>query len=1598
MMNRFAVSLRALKTRPLPYLLLALVALSGAGRAATITVTSTADNTTVDGQVTLREAINAANTDASVDGSMAGSGGDTIVFDATVFASAQTIQLTTVLPNLSSNITITGPGANLLTVNGEAQSNNNYRIFNVTTGNTVSISGLTISNGKAAGANGATGAVGQGGAILNVGSLTLTACAFSSNFAQGGSGTGSLASGGLGQGGAIYSTGPQLTVQRCTFSSNYASGGSGGNGAYINNTQTSGFQPGGPGAAAQGAAIYADAPSGVTITNSTFYGNAASGGSGGGSGFSNSPSNSGTGGAGGNGAGGAIYSAQALTLTSNTIAGNTASGGIGGYNNAFSNVGAGGNASGGGILSVGTVTIGNTLVAINNANSGSSDVTPGTAAGPDVFGAFSSNNFNLISVLTASATGFTGADQTGTTGSPLDAKLDPQGAQDNGGPTKTVRLKKGSPAVDKGKDIGPLGVDQRGNLRPKELADATYPNATGGDGSDIGAFEAQSLPNDVPTVNSPQTVNGQEGVALSNQQVTGNDGDNDTLTFSLVTGTMPDGLTLNSDGTVTGTPAGAGQTSVTFKANDGLDDSNTATLNINITEASSLVVDTDIDNSTNSDGLTSLREAVTFAANDGQPTPVTFDPTFFATAKTITLNQSNGPLTITSAVDINGPAAGVTISGGDSMKIMQVYGFGVGIAVNLRDLTFANGHVGAFTSGSALSLFNFGGTPNVTLTGCTLKNNGGDDTKGGAIENNGATLTLVNCTLSGNHADDSGQNFNFAVGGALYQGSGSTTLTNCTLSGNHSNGTGARGGAIANDGGTVTLNNTIVAGNAATTGPNIAGAVVGTSSYNLIGDGTGMTGITDGTSGNQIGTSASPIAPLLGALAPNGGPTETMALQTSSPAIDKGFKFGATTDQRGLTRPVGTALVAGGDGSDIGAYEVQAPPVETPSLIVTTNIDNSTNTDNLTSLREAIAYANSNADASAITFDPTFFATAKTITLTGGELLITTATTITGPAVGVTVDGVTDSFDILKVNTGVTFTASGLTISNGLTDLTNYGTATVTNCTLSGNTYGIGNYGTATVTNCTLSGNTTTGLYNEGTVTVTNCTLSGNSYGLERYGTATLTFCTLSGNTYGLYSEGTATVTNCTISGNNKGVDNSGGTATLNNTICAGNTADVIGALEAASSYNLIGDGTDLTGITNGTSGNQIGTNAAPIDPLLGTLANNGGPTKTIALLPGSLALGKANPANALATDQRGFPRPQPSGGKPDIGAFETEVLSVSNPTVTETVGGVNADFVVSLGSPALRAITFDAATQDYSALAGKDYTGLATTSYTINVGETSKTISVPVLDDSANELQEAFRLLLSNSNQAGIRANSGILGGRAIINDNDPAPTVSTADLPTINEGNSGIQSLHFSVQLSAASSRTVVVTYSFGGTATYGSDYTAPGGSGGTLTFTPGQTNKAVAFVVQRDTVPEADETIRLQLLSATSGTLGSKTGTQVLTNDDALPKLSINDVTLAEGSSGTTNFTFTVSLSKVSGQAVTVSYQTGNGSAVKPGDYSGKAGTLTFAPNETSKTVTVAVVGDAVHENDETFTVDLSNAAGATILDGQGQGTILDDDASG
>jgi hypothetical protein len=280
--------------------------------------------------------------------------------------------------------------------------------------------------------------------------------------------------------------------------------------------------------------------------------------------------------------------------------------------------------------------------------------------------------------------------------------------------------------------------------------------------------------------------------------------------------------------------------------------------------------------------------------------------------------------------------------------------------------------------------------------------------------------------------------------------------------------------------------------------------------------------------------------------------------------------------------------------------------------------------------------------------------------------------------------------------------ANGLYASGG--GISNHGALTVSNSTLSGNSAGpyypsggggINNSDTLTVSNSTLSGNSATyggGIENGGTLTINNSTLSGNSAYLAGGGiynaylsTLTVSNSTLSGNSAsnaggGIdWLAGPVTLTNVTLTAN-RATSYGGGLyvenvsslpPVLHNTLIAGNFRgssgttpdDVVGSLNSGGDDNLIGDGTGMIGLSNGVNGNLVGSAANPIDPLLGSLADNGGPTLTHALLSGSPAIDAGNNAYATDWDQRGPGFRRIVNGTIDIGAFEVQAPAASYPT-----------------------------------------------------------------------------------------------------------------------------------------------------------------------------------------------------------------------------------------------------------------------------------------------------------------------------------------------
>ena len=358
-------------------------------------------------------------------------------------------------------------------------------------------------------------------------------------------------------------------------------------------------------------------------------------------------------------------------------------------------------------------------------------------------------------------------------------------------------------------------------------------------------------------------------------------------------------------------------------------------------------------------------------------------------------------------------------------------------------------------------------------------------------------------------------------------------------------------------------------------------------------------------------------------------------------------------------------------------------------------------------------------------------------------------------------------------------------------------------------------------------------------------------------------------------------------------------------------------------------------------------------------------------------------PTNAILADDQGLGTIVNDDAAPS--------LSMSDVTVLEGNAGVtNAVFTVTLSAPSGQMVTVVTSSADGTALFPSDYAALAPTTLTFLPGETTKTVTVAINGDVLSEANETFVVNLLTP------TNATISDGQALgtIIDDDVVPTLSINDV-TLVEGDAGTTNAVFTVSLSAISGQTVtVVTTSADGTAALLSDYLALAAT--TLTFLPGELTQTVTVALNGDSLSEADETFFVNLTGAINATVSDNQGLGTITNDDLAPTVSINDVTVLEGDAGTSNAVFTVTLSAASGQIVTVTATSADGTGMLPEDYIAfPATTLTFLPGELTKTVTVAVIGDVLSEADETLFVNLTESLNAGIADGQGLGTIINDD---
>jgi CSLREA domain-containing protein len=596
---------------------------------------------------------------------------------------------------------------------------------------------------------------------------------------------------------------------------------------------------------------------------------------------------------------------------------------------------------------------------------------------------------------------------------------------------------------------------------------------------------------------------------------------------------------------------------------------------------------------------------------------------------------------------------------------------------SLVDVTVDGNH-GSSSGGGGVWV---GGTNGqLTAQRSTISNNTVYST-GGGITSMGRPVTLTNVTISGNRNMD-GQ------GGGIASYGGDLTLTNVTIAGNESR----EGGAAINASGVLRIVNSVLANNEAALNPSPDDNCVGDAFAGAVSLGGN---VEDGTTcGFTAATDKSNTDPILSPLLDNGGPTLTHALMADSPAIDAGSATGCpTTDQRGGARPIDGDAVTGAL-CDSGAFEVKPLRVNsTLDQVDTSHGDGRCRTSagsTVCTLRAAIQEANATRGVDAILLP----AGTHGLTIGGrnedqaatGDLDIRDHLGIAGAAVATTiVDG--RQIDRVFELHGTPFVRlARITVRNGSTGEGADGA-------------GVHNLGgQLALDRVALTGNNAVdaaggGLSTEGPATITRSTISGNSSRWPGAGVSvggangalTVEASTFSGNTSmdsggALHLDGrSATVLNSTFSGN-RSLDSTGGAIeaagpgsalTLNNVTLADNRASDLGAgahiwvdgqltigntLLAPISAGVLcrfGDSAvvdDRAGNLDGDGSCRV-SSPPPADPLLGPLADNGGPTLTHALLPGSPAIDAGSAWICPATDQRGVVRPQ--GAACDVGAFE---------------------------------------------------------------------------------------------------------------------------------------------------------------------------------------------------------------------------------------------------------------------------------------------------------------------------------------------------------
>lgn len=283
----------------------------------------------------------------------------------------------------------------------------------------------------------------------------------------------------------------------------------------------------------------------------------------------------------------------------------------------------------------------------------------------------------------------------------------------------------------------------------------------------------------------------------------------------------------------------------------------------------------------------------------------------------------------------------------------------------------------------------------------------------------------------------------------------------------------------------------------------------------------------------------------------------------------------------------------------------------------------------------------------------------------------------------------------------------------------------------------------------------------------------------------------------------------------------------------------------------------------------------------------------------------------------------------------------------------------------------------DGTATAGQDFTRV-TGVLVFAPGETTRTFTIPIINDQIDEPDETLNLALENPTGGAVLGSP--INAIVTIVDDDATPTISINDISR-TEGDAGTTAFNFTVSVDGQSSQVISVNYSTAnGSAVAPGDFTAI--QNATVTFNPGQTSKQITVLVNGDYARELNETFFLNLSGAIGAFIADAQGEATIVNDDVGGAFRFNS---ASYTAGEPSGSITITVLRTGGLAgnVTVNYATSNGTATAGQDYTAVSGTLTFAGGQTTQTFIIPIANDGVLEGDETVNIILSDASGGATV---------------